>query len=281
MCGIAGIIDCHGLADGAARVTRMADALAHRGPDDAGTWVDESAGVALAHRRLSILDLSPAGHQPMASACGRFVIVFNGEIYNHPDLREALGEIQWRGHSDTETLLAAIAAWGIEAALSRCVGMFAFALWDRQARALTLARDRLGEKPLYYGRVDGTFLFASELKTLRAWPGFNAEIDRDALALYMRHNYVPAPRSIYQGIHKLPPGTLLRVTAAAAGEPIAYWSARKVPAPDWPTPSTAVTAKPSMNWNVYCISPLPASALPMCRSAPFFPAASTLPWWWP
>jgi asparagine synthase (glutamine-hydrolysing) len=243
MCGITGILGLHGLDDGEAIATRMANAIAHRGPDDAGTWVDESAGIALAHRRLSILDLSPAGHQPMTSACGRFVIVFNGEVYNHLELRARLtdqallphpqplsrgarGGESWRGHSDTETLLAAIAAWGIEAALSRCVGMFAFALWDRQARALTLARDRLGEKPLYYGRVDGTFLFASELKALRAWPGFSAEIDRDALALYMRHNYVPAPWSIYRGIHKLPPGTLLRVSATGTAEPTAYWSAR-------------------------------------------------------
>jgi asparagine synthase (glutamine-hydrolysing) len=219
----------------------MANSIAHRGPDDAGVWVDEATRVGLAHRRLSILDPSPAGHQPMASACGRYVIVFNGEIYNHLELRETLGAClssmaslqrgggvgAWRGHSDTETLLAAIVAWGMETTLKQCVGMFAFALWDRHERSLTLARDRLGEKPLYYGWVNGTFLFASELKALRAWPGFSAEIDRAALALYMRHNYVPAPWSIYRSIWKLLPGTLLRVTADGESTPTAYWSARE------------------------------------------------------
>jgi len=229
MCGIAGFWG-YGVAPDAACLSRMADALAHRGPDDSGVWVDAEAGIGLTHRRLSILDLSPAGHQPMASACGRYVIVFNGEIYNHLVLRAALVAQAWRGHSDTETLLTAIAAWGVEAVLARCVGMFAFALWDRHERSLTLARDRLGEKPLYYGCVNGTFLFASELKALRIWPGFAAEIDRDALALYMRHNYVPAPWSIYRGIWKLPPGTFLRVNAGerapGQGEPLPYWSAR-------------------------------------------------------
>ncbi|MDP2830253.1 MAG: asparagine synthase (glutamine-hydrolyzing) [Sulfuricellaceae bacterium] len=232
MCGITGFLNQTEVDQSSVIANRMADAIAHRGPDDAGIWVDAAAGIGLAHRRLSILDLSPAGHQPMISACGRYVIVFNGEIYNHLALRAALVTQVWRGHSDTETLLAAIAAWGIEAALTQCVGMFAFALWDRHERSLTLARDRLGEKPLYYGWVNGTFLFASELKALRIWPGFAADIDRDALALYMRHNYVPAPWSIYRGIWKLPPGTFLRVNAGdralGRGEPLPYWSARAV-----------------------------------------------------
>ena len=158
MCGLTGFFSPTGLVENAAEVARrMADAIIHRGPDDSGVWVDEAAGVALAHRRLSILDLSPAGHQPMASNGGRYVIVFNGEIYNHLELREALSGMAWRGHSDTETLLAAIEAWGIEATLKKCVGMFALALWDCETRSLTLARDRMGEKPLYYGWQGAVF----------------------------------------------------------------------------------------------------------------------------
>ncbi len=231
MCGIAGFLGGGGRADCAAVARSMAEAMHHRGPDDSGVWVDEGARIALAHRRLAILDLSPAGHQPMASTDGRHVIVFNGEIYNHQALRALLAGENWRGHSDTETLLAAITAWGVETTLRLCVGMFAFALWDRQERSLTLARDRLGEKPLYYGTMAGHFLFASELKALRTWPGFSGEIDRDALALFMRRNYVPAPWSIYRGIRKLPPGMFLRVAAqgpsTVVAEPIPYWSARE------------------------------------------------------
>lgn len=213
----------------------MVDTLLHRGPDDAGVWADVNAGIALAHRRLSILDLSPAGHQPMVSANGRFIIVFNGEIYNHLELRSALelgrSPTCWRGHSDTETLLAAFDVWGIEATLKRVVGMFALALWDRQARSLTLARDRLGEKPLYYGYSGSVFLFGSELKALRAHPEFAADIDRDALTLYLRYSNVPAPFSIYQGIRKLLPGTWLTLDEADFAEhrlpaPHAYWSVR-------------------------------------------------------
>lgn len=236
MCGITG---CW-LARGAHRpesldrlAGRMGDQLLHRGPDDAGVWTDAEAGIALAHRRLAILDLSPAGHQPMVSACGRHVIVFNGEIYNHlalrRDLETAGGAPAWRGHADTETLLAAISVWGLEAALRATVGMFALALWDRQTRTLYLARDRLGEKPLYYGWVQGAFLFGSELKALRGWPGFAADIDRGALALYLRHNCIPAPHTIYRGIHKLPPGSWLTLPDEdrEAG-PVAYWSPRQV-----------------------------------------------------
>jgi asparagine synthase (glutamine-hydrolysing) len=189
----------------------MAATLVHRGPDDAGVWVDTEAGLALGHQRLSILDLSPAGHQPMLSASGCNVIAFNGEIYNHLALRAELRGTLWRGHSDTETLLAAIEAWGIEATLKRCEGMFAFALWDTANRTLTLARDRFGEKPLYYGWADGAFLFGSELKALRAYPGFNAPVCRNALVQYLRYMYVPAPLSIYEGIFKLEPGCLLTV----------------------------------------------------------------------
>ena len=208
----------------------MSATLNHRGPDDDGVWADETAGVALGHRRLSILDLSPAGHQPMTSASGRYVIAFNGEIYNHLGLRKDLEKAPcWRGHSDTETLLAGFEAWGIEGTLKRSVGMFAIALWDREEGVLTLARDRLGEKPLYYGFQDETFVFGSELKALRAHPGFLAEIDRDAICLFLRHCYIPAPYSIYKGIRKLLPGTYLPLKfgqgadALRATTPIPYW----------------------------------------------------------
>jgi asparagine synthase (glutamine-hydrolysing) len=231
MCGLAGFYSPSGLASEApALATAMASAIAHRGPDDAGVWVDRDAGIALAHRRLAVLDLSPAGHQPMVSADGRFVIIFNGEIYNHLTLRQSLdaaAPVAWRGHSDTETLLAGIAAWGVENTLKQCAGMFAFALWDRERRSLTLARDRLGEKPLYYGWQGNDFLFGSELKALRAHPAFRAEVDRNVLALFMRHNCVPAPYSIYTGIHKLSPGTWLELGAQEREPRVqVYWSAR-------------------------------------------------------
>src|SRR5690606_22298471 len=186
--------------------------------------------------RLSIVDLSPTGHQPMTSASGRWVVAFNGEIYNHRGLRHALeanGRAPaWRGHSDTETLLAAVEGWGVVDALERSAGMFAIALWDRQERCLWLARDRLGEKPLYYGWNRGVFLFGSELKALRAFPGFDAEVDRQALALYLRHNAVPAPFSIHAGIHKLLPGHWLQLRqhdlqTGQLPAPVAYWSASK------------------------------------------------------
>lgn len=207
----------------------MAATLYRRGPDDGGVWVDEAVGIALGHRRLSILDLSPAGHQPMASSCGRYVIAFNGEIYNHLQLRGRLKGQDWRGHSDTETLLACFAAWGMEKTLESAVGMFAVALWDRETRTLVLARDRIGEKPLYYGWQGDSFLFGSELKALKAHPAFKAEIDRGALALLLRHNYVPAPYSIYEGIHKLPAGTYLQLRSGQREvEPVAYWSLAEV-----------------------------------------------------
>ena len=207
----------------------MADTVRHRGPDDSGVWADEGAGIALGHRRLSILDLSPAGHQPMASAGGRYVIAFNGEIYNHLELRRLLeassSQRHWRGHSDTETLLTAFECWGVEETLRRVAGMFAIALWDRSLRVLTLARDRMGEKPLYYGWQGDAFLFGSELKALKAHPAFQGDIDRGALALLLRHNYVPAPWSIFKGIQKLPAGTFLQVSLDRRdARPVAYWS---------------------------------------------------------
>ena len=231
MCGLAGFFKPGGLAPQAQIHARnMADQIVSRGPDDGGVWADEAAGIALAHRRLAVVDLTPAGHQPMVSAAGRYVIAFNGEIYNHLLLRSELALADrapvWRGHSDTETLLAGFDAWGIEATVGRTVGMFAFAVWDRQAHTLTLARDRLGEKPLYYGWQQGTLLFGSELKALKVHPAFAAAIDRDALALLMRHNAIPAPYSIYQGIRKLPPGNLLTLSARAPeSPPHAYWDA--------------------------------------------------------
>ena len=220
----------------------MAEAIAHRGPDDSGTWVDRESGVALASRRLAVIDLSSAGHQPMPSRSGRYVIAFNGEIYNHLDLRLRIESrtaeaVSWRGRSDTETLLAAIESFGLEAALRSAVGMFAFALWDRKERTLHLARDRLGEKPLYYGWQDGVFLFGSELKALAVHPGFAGEVDRDALALLLRFGYVPAPWSIYRGIRKLPAGEFVDIPADAARgrvretpAPRKYWSLRDVAA---------------------------------------------------
>lgn len=234
MCGIAGFLFPSTFAAPPERVARaMADAIRHRGPDDEGVWVDAEAGVAFAHRRLSIIDLSPAGHQPMISASGRYVITFNGEIYNFGRLRDALAAEDkapaWRGHSDTEVLLEAIAAWGVARALDMCAGMFAFALWDRETRTLTLARDRLGEKPLYYGWASDEFLFASELAALRRHPSWRGEIDRQALALMMRFNNVPAPWSIYQGFFKLRPGTFLSLAAGQRAPQIhTYWSAADV-----------------------------------------------------
>ena len=204
----------------------MATALALRGPDDAGAWCEQ--GVGLGHARLSIVDLSAAGHQPMHSASGRFVIAFNGEIYNHEDLRAELATAAptWRGHSDTETLLAGFEAWGVEPTVRRAVGMFAFAVWDRRDRTLTLGRDRLGEKPLYYGWFGETLLFGSELKALKAHPAFVGTIDRTALAAYLRYAYVPAPMSIWEGVRKLPAGSLLTVRQQVEhpkAVPMPYW----------------------------------------------------------
>ena len=240
MCGLTGFVSRPG-GDSAALTMlarRMAAQIRHRGPDDAGEWIDAAAGIAFAHRRLSIIDLSPQGHQPMASQHGRYVIAYNGEIYNHAQLRAQLSaadpNVRWRGHSDTEVALAAIERWGLETALQKFNGMFALALWDRQLRRLHLARDRFGEKPLYYAFVNGAFLFGSELKALTAHPAWNGHIDRGALRAYMRFNYVPAPHTIYSAARKLPASSTLTVDvdtvsgAVSVGEPRAYWSAVEV-----------------------------------------------------
>jgi asparagine synthase (glutamine-hydrolysing) len=243
MCGFAGFLGTTPLqarGEQQALVKRMTDTIAYRGPDSAGYWCDGERGVALGHRRLSIVDLSPAGHQPMHSSASRYVIAFNGEIYNHLQMREELDSAgrapAWRGRSDTETLLAGFDAWGIQGTVERAIGMFAFAVWDRQTATLTLGRDRIGEKPLYYGwqgrGSNAVFLFGSELKALRAHPVFENVIDRGALCLQLRHSYVPAPYSIYRGIAKLPPGCLLTVSRGEP-EPVlsTYWSgARQVEA---------------------------------------------------
>lgn len=236
MCGLTGFFEYHNAStfERTPVLVAMGARISARGPDSAGIWHDPLTGIGLSHRRLAVVDLSPAGAQPMHSANGRFVIAFNGEIYNHFNIRTelelALLAPAWRGHSDTETLLAAIQAWGAETALKKMIGMLAFALWDKQALTLTLARDRLGEKPLYYGwqgRGDSrTFLFGSELKALKAHPAFAAGIDRGALCLFLRHNYIPAPYSIYQGIAKLEPGSLLTVSLAQPEPKICkYWDA--------------------------------------------------------
>ncbi len=232
MCGISGILLCDGdVRPEAFRAlaSRMTDTLVHRGPDDGQVWVDARAGVALGQRRLSIIDLSTAGRQPMASASGRYMITYNGEIYNFRELAEDLRALGhgFRGHSDTEVLLAAISEWGVEEALRRANGMFAFALWDRETRSLTLARDRLGKKPLYFGWCGKSFLFGSELKCLRVHPDFDDEIDRDALGLLVQHQWIPAPYSIYRRIRKLPAGSLLTLRAEGAPgypTPESYWS---------------------------------------------------------
>lgn len=231
MCGIAGFFD-RSIQNPARALNEMTNAISHRGPDDEGHWLDRNNCIALGHRRLSILDLSPAGHQPMHSASGRYVIVFNGEIYNHHLIRNDLYQIterNWRGHSDTEVMLEAFETWGVESTLKRLVGMFAIALWDREERTLYLIRDRIGEKPLYYGWSGNAFLFGSELKSLRAYPAWCGDINRDALTLYLRHNYIPSPYSIYRNIQKLIPGTFISIrpdkdTTGTMPKPTPYWS---------------------------------------------------------
>ncbi|OCA56611.1 asparagine synthase (glutamine-hydrolyzing) [Photorhabdus namnaonensis] len=233
MCGIAGYWTPGQITD-LAIAKRMADVIVHRGPDDSGVWCEPNYGLALAHRRLAILDLSSAGHQPMYSPCNRYVIVFNGEIYNHLTLRHELelahAAPTWHGHSDTETLLAVLSHWGLEAGLKRLVGMFAFALWDRQEGSLSLARDRLGEKPLYYGWQGNTFLFGSELKALSSHPAFHGKINRSVLPLYFRYSYVPTPYSIYTGIQKLEPGTFITINGKPNQvlKPKTYWSLHQI-----------------------------------------------------
>ena len=215
MCGITGIFSNIARKDLEASVLKMSQTLTHRGPDDSGVWVDKNNNITLAHQRLSILDLSSAGHQPMKSPCGRFIVAFNGEIYNHLELREKLDILDnkntWNGSSDTETLVAAFSFWGIEKTLDKLSGMFAISVWDSKVKRLYLIRDRFGEKPLYYGWSNGVFMFGSELKALRSYKGFDNEIDRNALSLYMQYMYVPSPYSIFKDIYKLDPGCILQI----------------------------------------------------------------------
>jgi asparagine synthase (glutamine-hydrolysing) len=229
MCGIAGFVQTTSTGESGALddlIRRMTDTMVARGPDSSGTWVDQGAGVALGHRRLAIRDLSPAGHQPMVSACGRYVIVYNGEVYSHEEMRVDLEHAgrRFRGTSDTEVMLEGCAEWGVERTAERLIGMFAFALYDRATRTLSLVRDRLGIKPLYWGAFDGLFLFGSELKPLRKHPGWRPVLDRDAVSAFMRHNYVPAPHSIYRGVRKLTPGTILTVVDGVPGTERPFWS---------------------------------------------------------
>ena len=234
MCGVAGMLSSGRVE--ASTIRRMVDSLRHRGPDDEGIWTDEEAGIALGHRRLAVIDLSKSGHQPMVSRDGRYLLTFNGEIYNHLALRtevDSARERNWRGHSDTETFLEAIALWGLEETLRKSVGMFALGLWDRGDRKLFLARDRFGEKPLYYGWVGRDFVFASELKAIRTHLDFAGTIDRHALRIFAARGYVPAPRSIFEGIHKLEPGSILTLDGSgkasrAIPDVAQYWSYRTV-----------------------------------------------------
>lgn len=229
MCGIAGVAGWRLDQQGAFAVGKMVDALIHRGPDDGAVWSDADSGISLGHRRLSILELSVHGSQPMVSDNERFVIVFNGEIYNFNELRQKLidsGSTRvWRGHSDTEVLLAAIEAWGVKTTLENLVGMFAFAVWDKVSKTITLARDRMGEKPLYYGIVGNRFVFSSELKAIKAAFADELRIDRHALAKFVRYGYIPAPESIYEGIRKLEPAHYLTVGSLSSQlTPVSYWS---------------------------------------------------------
>jgi asparagine synthase (glutamine-hydrolysing) len=234
MCGFAGILNGSGMkgAELAQHASHMIAPIAHRGPDDEGIWSDEGAGVALGFRRLAIIDLSPEGHQPMWSTSRRFVLVFNGEVYNFSDLRHELGQHghRFRGHSDTEVILAAFEQWGIREAVCRFVGMFAIAVWDTNRRELSLVRDRLGKKPLYVYREPGLITFGSELKALLAGPSFDREIDPNALASYLRYLYVPAPQSIFRRVIKIPAAHILtlRDPNCPLPEAEAYWSLRDV-----------------------------------------------------
>ncbi|KZD00610.1 asparagine synthase (glutamine-hydrolyzing) [Oceanibaculum pacificum] len=233
MCGIAGLWDRRRRLSPSALAEAngaMTAALARRGPDDEGRWEDAEAGIALGHRRLAIIDLSPAGHEPMVSADGRLVLTYNGEVYNFPDLRRELAAAgaSFRGDCDAEVMLEGFARWGVAATVEKLVGMFAFALWDRRDRTLTLGRDRLGKKPLYWGEADGLLLFGSELKALAACPHWRREIDRDSVAAFLRHAYVPSPHSIYRGIHKLPPGCLVEIPAEGEPALTRYWDLESV-----------------------------------------------------
>lgn len=236
MCGVTGfwLKRPVGAEEGCRLATRMSDAIAHRGPDGFGAWYVPSDGVGLGHRRLSIIDLSEAGRQPMASASGRYTVSFNGEIFNFEDLRRRLDSAgrapAWRGHSDTEVMLAAFDAWGIQASVQQFIGMFAFAVWDAKDKVLTLGRDRLGIKPMYWARTAAGICFGSELKSLRLFPDFRTEIDRTVLAAYLQSYCIPSPHSIYRDAFRLKPGTLLEFRADQSREPVEvrYWSAAEI-----------------------------------------------------
>ena len=239
MCGIIGFLGGDFTNDqlSSAILEEMSDQIVNRGPDSAGIWLDSSTKIALGHRRLAIVDLSPAGYQPMTSGSNRYVMTYNGEIYNSDEIRNELIKsrvtVNWRGHSDTEVLLAGFDAWGVRETVSRVTGMFAIAVWDKELEQLTLIRDRIGEKPLYYGwqgsGSNKVFLFGSELKALKKHPQFINEIDRGSLALYMRYCYVPAPHSIYKGIMKVEPGTIVTVTLQESEHTTEkYWNALDV-----------------------------------------------------
>lgn len=247
MCGFTGFLDFRkrlGPDELRSTARDMALRIRHRGPDDSGEWVDAEAGIAFGFRRLSIIDTSAAGHQPMLSPSGRYVLMFNGEFYNFAEVRKELPSgISFRGHSDTEVILAGIETWGLEATVSKMIGMFAFALWDRELQLLHLVRDRIGVKPLYYGKIGSTFFFGSELKAFTAHPAFAAEIDRTAVALLLRYGYIPTPHTIYSGISKLTPGAILSV--ASGKEPIEtrYWSGADVALAGLRSPFTGTAAE--------------------------------------
>ena len=235
MCGIAGFVDRKGGFDAGVRLDAMGQAIAYRGPDDSGVYFDSDTGLGFVHRRLAIVDLTSAGHQPMTSSTGRFIIVFNGEIYNHSALRKELDEcgdgVTWHGHSDTETLLRGFEVWGVKETLTRAVGMFALALYDKESRRLILARDRMGEKPLYFGFSQGAFLFGSELKALRAHPYFEAVINRNALAGLLQRQYILGPATIYEGIQKLEPGAILSLDLSTLTHRVeTYWTVHEMAA---------------------------------------------------
>jgi len=227
MCGIAGVWDRNGCnaRDLETRVAAMTESLSHRGPDDSGVWLSRESSIAFGQRRLAIIDLSPMGHQPMMSANGRYTLTFNGEIYNFQDLRTELESrgVRFRGHSDTEVIVEGCAQWGVNSTISRLNGMFAIAVWDAKERQLFLARDRMGEKPLYWTIFDGLVLFGSELKALRAHPGWRPRLNRGAIAAFLRHNYVPGPFTIYQDVYKLPPAGFVKIGSGGGPETGAHW----------------------------------------------------------
>ncbi|MGV7227603.1 MAG: asparagine synthase (glutamine-hydrolyzing) [Nitrospirales bacterium] len=233
MCGIAGFLDHspNGIPYNLSEVaTHMAETMYFRGPDHGGVWTDQRNGLALSHRRLAVIDLSPSGYQPMLSADKRYVIVYNGEIYNFLELKKTLGDMghTFSGTSDTEVLLKSCEIWGVKKAIEQCIGMFAFGLWDREKKTLTLGRDRLGIKPLYWANFENAFIFGSELKALRAHPRFSPSLDLSAMATYLRFGYIPSPNSIYEYVHKLEPGCLLTFRPTRPPLIERYWDLRKI-----------------------------------------------------